>query len=201
MYNCPHCNKEIEIKLSRKEVTPMLNIDADKPIVIPKFTLILKCDLGNKVIDAGNARARGTNKDINKIVFHSQGVPDDFGDVKAWSSISNWFTSRRDSGKSSAHYFINFNGDLYRLVPEDAIAYHAGTNGNKNSIGVEVAGSTNRLKFTSAQEESAKILVLHLKSQYPSIKKIMTHADFGKQGCPFRDGSNNIFIKELNTLL
>lgn len=200
MFNCPHCNKEIEIKLLRKEVTPMLNIDADKPIVIPKFTLILKGDLGNRVIEAGNARARGTNKDINKIVFHSQGVPDDFGDVKAWSSISNWFTSRRDSGRSSAHYFINFNGDLYRLVPEDAIAYHGGTNGNKNSIGVEVAGSTNREHFTPAQEITSLALVADLKSRHP-IKTINTHAEFGKPGCPFIDGSKNPFIIKMNEYL
>lgn len=198
--NCPYCNKEIEIKLSRKEVTPMLNIDTDEPIVVPKFTLILKGDLGNKVIDAGNALARGTNKDINKIVFHSQGVPDDFGDVKAWSSISNWFTSRRDSGKSSAHYFINFNGDLYLMVPEDAIAYHAGTNGNKNSIGVECAGSTNRKHFTPAQEITSLALVADLKSRHP-IKTINTHAEFGKPGCPFIDGSKNPFIIKMNDYL
>lgn len=197
--NCPYCNKEIEIdKITfKKKVEQVLNID-DKPKTVD---IVLKGDLGNKVIDAGNARARGTNKDINKIVFHSQGVPDDFGDEKAWSSISGWFTSRRESGKSSAHFFINFNGDLYLMVPIDAIAWHAGSEGNKNSIGVEVAGQTNRLKFTPAQEKTARELTLYLKSKFDTIKVVKTHADFGKPGCPFKDGSNNPFIIELNKLI
>jgi N-acetyl-anhydromuramyl-L-alanine amidase AmpD len=159
--------------------------------------LMIKSSLGTQVIDAGNARARGTNKNIDKIVLHSQGVPDNFGDTKALSSIVNWFTSKRDSGRSSAHYFVNFNGDIHLLVPEDAVAWHAGTLGNKNSIGIEVAGSTNRLKFTAAQEEAIRKLVANIKSRH-NIKRVYTHADFGKPGCPFYDGSKNPFIKELN---
>ena len=170
---CPHCNNDIVIDTItlKKAVTPVLKID-DKP----KVELVIKSDLGDKVIKAGNARARGTNLNIDKIVFHSQGVPDNFGDVKALSSICNWFTSSREHGKSSAHYFVNFNGDIHQLVPDDAVAYHAGTNGNKNSIGVD------------------------LKSKHP-VKIINTHTDFGKPGCPFIDGSNNPFIKEVNKLL
>ena len=194
---CPHCNNDIVIDTItlKKAVTPVLNID-DKP----KVELVIKSDLGDKVIKAGNARARGTNLNIDKIVFHSQGVPDNFGDVKALSSICNWFTSSREHGKSSAHYFVNFNGDIHQLVPDDAVAYHAGTNGNKNSIGVEFAGSTNREHFTPEQEISGKLLVLYLKSKHP-VKIINTHTDFGKPGCPFIDGSNNPFIKEVNKLL
>ena len=197
--NCPYCNKELEIIgiTFKKKVESMLNID-DKPKVVD---IVFKADLGNKVIDAGNARARGTNKDINKIVFHSQGVPDDFGDEKAWSSISNWFTSRRESGKSSAHIFIDFSGNIYLMVPFDAIAYHAGSEGNKNSIGVEVAGSTNRTSFTPAQEKASRELTIWLKSRFDTIKVVKTHADFGKPGCPFKDGSKNPFIVELNKLI
>lgn len=200
-YNCPYCNKSIIISLNakielKKKETNMLNIDENKPKEI-----VFKADLGNKVIEAGNARARGTNKDINKIVFHSQGVPDDFGDEKAWSSISGWFTKRRESGRSSAHIFIDFSGNIYLMVPLDAIAWHAGTEGNKNSIGVEVAGQTNRIKFTPAQEKASRELTLWLKSKYDTIKTVNTHAEFGKPGCPFKDGSNNPFIKELNELI
>lgn len=162
--------------------------------------IIIKSTLGDRVIAAGNARARGSNKDIDKIVLHSQGVPDNFGDVKALSSISNWFTSPRATGKSSAHYFVNFNGDIHLLVPEDAIAYHAGSQGNKNSIGVEVAGATNRTKFTDAQVTAVRALIADIRTRH-NIKTINTHADFGKPGCPFKDGSANPFIKELNALL
>lgn len=201
--NCPYCNKELELEgiTFKKKVEAVLNIDYKPKTDTPVPALVLKADLGNKVIEAGNARARGTNKDINKLVFHSQGVPDDFGDAKAWSSISGWFTKRRETGKSSAHFFIDFSGNIYALVPIDAIAWHAGTEGNKNSIGVEVAGQTNRLKFTPAQEKAARELTLYLKSTIPTIKVVKTHADFGKPGCPFKDGSNNPFIKELNSLI
>lgn len=196
--NCPYCKKELEIEgiSFKKKVESVLDIDNK-----PKEELNIKSDLGDKVIKAGNARARGTNLNIDKIVFHSQGVPDNFGDAKALSSIENWFTSSREHGKSSAHYFVNFNGDIHQLVPDDAVAYHAGTNGNKNSIGVEFAGSTNREHFTPEQEVSAKLLVQYLKSKHTTIKIVNTHADFGKPGCPFIDGSNNPFIKEMNKLL
>jgi len=175
---CKFCGKE--------------NTDGADP---PK--LIIKSTLGDRVILAGNARARGSNKDIDKIVLHSQGVPDNFGDVKALSSISNWFTSPRATGKSSAHYFVNFNGDVHLLVPEDAVAWHAGTNGNKNSIGIEVAGSTNRTKFTDAQEAAVIALIADIKTRH-NVKKICCHADFGKPGCPFKDGSANPFVIMLN---
>lgn len=170
--------------------------DNDAGMDLPK--LIIKSTLGDRVITAGNARHRGTNRDIDKIVLHSQGVPDDFGDAKAWSSISNWFTKYRTTGKSSAHYFINFNGDIYITVPEDAVAFHAGPEGNKNSIGIEVAGSTGRVKFTPAQEIAVKALIADIRTRH-AIKKIYCHADFGKPGCPFKDGSGNPFIKELNS--
>ena len=140
-------------------------------IHIPK--LIIKSDLKDKVIQAGNARARYTNTNIDKIVIHSQGVPDDFGDKKALSSIQNWFTQYRATGKSSAHYFINFNGDIHLLVPEDAIAYHAGTNGNKNSIGIEMAGNTYRTKFTDNQVASLKLLINDIKSRHKIKKYIL----------------------------
>jgi len=198
---CPYCNNNIEVESIsfRKAVQAMLHIDGNTPT--KPLPITIKSDLGDKVIKAGNARARGTNFNIDKIVFHSQGVPDNFGDIKALSSIQNWFTSSRENGKSSAHYFVNFNGDIHQLVPDDAVAYHAGTNGNKNSIGVEFAGSTNREHFTPEQEVSGKLLVLYLKSKHPTIKIVNTHTDFGKPGCPFIDGSNNPFIKEMNKLL
>jgi N-acetyl-anhydromuramyl-L-alanine amidase AmpD len=176
----------------------MLCDKCKKEIIIPK--LIIKSDLKDKVIKAGNARPRNTNLNINKIILHSQGIPDNFGDVKALSSIQNWFTSYREKGKSSAHYFINFNGDIHLLVPEDAIAYHAGSNGNRNSIGIEMAGSTNRLKFTDEQTRSIKILINDIKTRH-NIKNIFCHSDFGKPGCPFFDGSKNPLLKELNDLL
>lgn len=162
--------------------------------------IVIKSNLEDNVVKADNAKQRGTNINIDKIVIHSQGIPDTFGDKKALSSICNWFTKYREKGKSSAHYFINFNGDIHLLVPEDAIAYHAGSLGNKNSIGIEVAGSTYRTKFTDAQVASLKILINNIKTRY-KINKIYTHSDFGKEGCPFKDGSNNPLIKELNASL
>lgn len=198
--NCPFCNKELEIEgiSFKKKVESVLNIDDKSKTNSNPLTIVT--DLGDKVIAAGNARARGTNKNINKIIFHSQGVPDNFGDKKALSSIQNWFSSYRESGKSSAHYFINFDGSLHRLVPEDAVAYHAGSKGNIQSIGVEVAGSTNRTHFTDAQVITCKALTLDIASRHP-IEIVDTHASYGKPGCPFIDGSNNPLIIELNRIL
>jgi N-acetylmuramoyl-L-alanine amidase len=76
---------------------------------------------------------------VDLLVFHYTGMP------TAAEALSRL---RDPSAKVSAHYFVNEEGSIYRLVPEDKQAWHAGIscwNGkaalNENSIGIEIVNT------------------------------------------------------------
>jgi N-acetyl-anhydromuramyl-L-alanine amidase AmpD len=81
------------------------------------------------------------------------------------------------------HYIIDRAGTIYRLVPDRAIAYHAGksrlpdgrTNVNSLSIGIEIINTMSDSP-TTAQYVSLANLVRCLKSEYP-IKYVLGHSD------------------------
>ncbi len=83
----------------------------------------------------------------------------------------------------SPHYLIDRDGNIYRLVEEKNIAYHAGvskmpdgrTNINNFSIGIEVLYHENETPNEIQYEKLVK-LVQNLKSQY-KIKYILGHND------------------------
>lgn len=83
----------------------------------------------------------------------------------------------------AAHYLIDRKGNVYQLVENNNIAYHAGissvpdgrTNVNFFSIGIELM-NTKEDKFTSAQYSSLNKLLVYLKSTY-SIKYTLGHDD------------------------
>lgn len=83
----------------------------------------------------------------------------------------------------SAHYLIDRQGTIYRLVADNNIAYHAGvskmpdgrTNVNDFSIGIEMM-NTEAGQFTQAQYAAVNALISSLKRQYP-IKSVVGHSD------------------------
>lgn len=83
----------------------------------------------------------------------------------------------------SAHYLIGRNGNIYRLVADKDIAWHAGasempdgrTNINDFSIGIEVV-NTKDGKFTADQYASLNRLIDQLKEKYP-VKNVLGHED------------------------
>lgn len=87
----------------------------------------------------------------------------------------------------SAHYLIDRQGGIYRLVADKNIAYHAGlskmpdgrTNANEFSIGIELM-NTQTDKFTAAQYEAVQSLVAVLKKKYP-IKFLVGHRDIAPE--------------------
>ena len=86
----------------------------------------------------------------------------------------------------SAHYLIDENGKIYRLVPEHKRAWHAGesfwrgqTGLNHNSIGIELcAPSLGQTPYPTRQISALIRLCKHLKRKY-HIKKenILGHSD------------------------
>jgi N-acetyl-anhydromuramyl-L-alanine amidase AmpD len=75
----------------------------------------------------------------------------------------------------SAHYLILRDGEVYRLVPEDMKAWHAGpgimpapddrTGVNEFSIGIELA-ATESSGFTDAQYEALNLLCIDIEERY-----------------------------------
>lgn len=97
-------------------------------------------------------------------------------------SVSGVIKEYEDYGVS-AHYLIDRAGNIYRLVEDKNIAYHAGvskmSDGRKNvndfSIGIEMI-NTLEGRYTEAQYKSVNELVAHLKKQY-LIKSTVGHND------------------------
>ncbi|MCX6765783.1 MAG: N-acetylmuramoyl-L-alanine amidase [Candidatus Moranbacteria bacterium] len=81
----------------------------------------------------------------------------------------------------ASHYLIDRQGNIYRLVSENNIAYHAGeskvpdgrTDVNNFSIGIELMNKESG-KFTDDQYDSLNYLLRYLRSKY-KIKYVLGH--------------------------
>ena len=92
------------------------------------------------------------------------------------------------NSKVSCHYFIRFNGEIMRIVPDLYVAWHAGisswkkdTSLNPNSIGIEISNPGHEYgyrNFNNKQILSILSLSKKLKKKY-KIKKenILGHSD------------------------
>jgi len=97
-------------------------------------------------------------------------------------SVSGVIKEYTDYGVS-AHYLIDRKGNIYRLVEDKNIAYHAGVskmpdnrkNVNDFSIGIEMM-NTETGQFTNAQYGAVNNLIASLKKKYP-IKSVVGHSD------------------------
>jgi N-acetylmuramoyl-L-alanine amidase len=86
-----------------------------------------------------------------------------------------WFADPR--AKSAAHYVIAPDGRVYRCVPEEVPAWHAGNFGvNLSSIGIECAGYHDKLAtWTGALVESLILLLVDICERYPNVKPTRNH--------------------------
>ncbi len=88
------------------------------------------------------------------------------------------------SSSVSSHYFINKNGEIFQLVSDDKIAWHAGESHwlgadklNQNSIGIEI-DNLGIEDFTKKQMKSVIELCLLLKTKYKlSEANFLGHSD------------------------
>ena len=90
--------------------------------------------------------------------------------------------------KVSAHYLINQNGKIFKLVEERRIAWHAGksrwkkyNNLNKNSIGIELVNKGHQYGYASFKKKQISTLVKLckiLKEKYKiKTKNFIGHSD------------------------
>lgn len=116
---------------------------------------------------------------IDTIVIHST-------HISKYDSLERLCS--KESGVS-CHYLLDLEGKIYQLVPEEKIAWHAGTSSwmgrealNQYSIGIEIVdtdNSGNRLKyFTQHQMDSVINLIKNIINRYSiDPHNIVAHSD------------------------
>ncbi|RLA66042.1 MAG: N-acetylmuramoyl-L-alanine amidase [Epsilonproteobacteria bacterium] len=94
------------------------------------------------------------------------------------------FSDRKDIMKASAlnvsaHFLVDRDGSIYRLMPETWMARHV-IGLNYSSIGIEnVGGKNNKIDdLTPAQRQANIDLVLYLKGKYSSIEYLIGHYEY-----------------------
>lgn len=106
-------------------------------------------------VDTDTATKISTSKDLNIVGANPTGIKD-YSKRPKMTNVTGGVIHRtgggdRDpksmendsyitSGKGDAHYYINSDGTIVSLIPENVKAYHSGDNRNANNIGIEVAG-------------------------------------------------------------
>lgn len=148
------------------------------------------------------SRARRANDDVSRIMLHfCSAVFENPQDPYNLDDILQIF----EVMGVSAHYIIDRSGQIYELVSEKRVAYHAGkgklpfspsfeNNMNAHSIGIEMTAigsekdmmmfmskesyseiDKKHIGFTEAQYKSLNWLLKDLMKRYPNIKKDRRH--------------------------
>ena len=131
----------------------------------------------NNLVAWGFAKTSG--RTIDTIIIHSS-YNATGGDSHSVEGIIN--NEYKPNGVSP-HYIIGRDGSIYRLVPDQDIAYHAGvskmpdgrTNVNNFSLGIEIVEAMAEGP-SAAQYAALNSLLGYLAGKYP-IKHILGHSD------------------------
>ncbi len=104
------------------------------------------------------------------------------------SEIASIKRLKSKKSKVSCHYLINKKGEVFQMVPENKIAWHAGKskwknfkNLNRNSIGIELTNKGHKLgyeNFSKLQIQSLVTLCKELKRKYKiPTSNFLGHSD------------------------
>lgn len=77
----------------------------------------------------------------------------------------------------SAHFLVDRDGTIYRLMPETSMARHC-VGLNHVAIGVENVGDPKDHPLTEAQVEADAALVRYLRAKYPRITHLIGHHEY-----------------------
>ncbi len=77
----------------------------------------------------------------------------------------------------SAHFLVDRDGSISRLVPEDRVARHV-IGLNHVAIGVENVGGGESWPLTEAQMEANAALVRHLAGRHPGLTHLIAHREY-----------------------
>lgn len=100
----------------------------------------------------------------------------------------NYFENLKDthSTYASSHYIVGLNGEVIRCIPDDEVAFHAGSYSmNRKSIGIETCHPDWDGKFNEKTYNSLVELCASLCKQYGiSINNVIRHYDVTGKCCP-----------------
>ena len=116
---------------------------------------------------------------IKLVIIHYTGMQSERESIKRLCSPLS---------KVSAHYLINQNGKIFKLVEDRHIAWHAGksrwkkfNNLNKNSIGIELVNKGHQYGYSSFKKKQISTLLKlckTLKKKYKiKTKNFLGHSD------------------------
>jgi N-acetyl-anhydromuramyl-L-alanine amidase AmpD len=140
------------------------------------FSVCLSAQVINRKVSTGFRIAE--NRKIDVLIIHSV-YNNTGGDLYDVQKILNLFKRY----KVSAHYLIGRAGEVYRLVDDKNVAYHAGksvlpdgrTAVNSCSLGIELMNSTTD-SITTLQQDALIQLTKSLHNNY-RFKYILRHSD------------------------
>lgn len=100
----------------------------------------------------------------------------------------NYFENLKNTHKTyaSSHYIIGLNGEIIRCIPDDEVAFHAGSYSmNRKSIGIEDCHPDWGGKFNDNTYNSLIELCANLCKQYNiNVNNIIRHFDVTGKSCP-----------------
>ena len=124
-------------------------------------------------------RKKRSIKSVKAIVLHYTGMQSERESIKRLCN---------PKFEVSCHYLINQNGNIYRLVQDNKIAWHAGKscwaifkNLNNNSIGIELVNKGHRFGYTNFKKKQLSSLInickILIKKYKIKKKYIVGHSD------------------------
>ena len=121
----------------------------------------------NLYLSPNYSKKKRSDKDIKFIIIHYTGMQSEIESIKRLTNKNS---------KVSCHYLINRQGEIFNMVSDKKIAWHAGKskwkkfkNLNKNSIGIELVNKGHNFgyqNFTNIQIMSLISLCKKLKKKY-----------------------------------
>jgi len=166
-----------ELESSLEGEQPTVSNPEPAPQEAPEVKVVDEGTIVDRLMSTGFA-VPSKARSIDTIVLHSSYNPNE-GEAYGVSELVKIY----ESYGVSAHYLIDRQGKVYRLVEDKNIAYHAGASkmpdGRKDvnnfSIGIEMMNKEDT-QFTKAQYEAVNDLVASLKKKH-GIKHVVGHGD------------------------
>lgn len=169
-------------KSENKEVFPEKEIET--PVIIIEEEAIEEKVSNNKIKDnlVSWGFTASSGRKIDTVVLHSSynALGGDEYDLDKLIAVYKEYGV-------AAHYLIDRKGDIYRLVKDEDIAYHAGvsevpdgrTGVNSFSIGIEIM-NTKTDDYEKEQYEATNWLIKEIKKDY-NVKYILGHSEIAPE--------------------
>ena len=137
---------------------------------------------------------------INKIVVHHTATENGKDPIEVMRSIYIYHSLTNNWGDIGYNYIIDHNGNIYegKLGGDQAKGYHAGAEGNPESIGIAVLGTFTDVNPTTAAQNALKKLIAEKAAFYdftPNWQStVFGHRDFMATACPGNSFYNRLPI-------